>query len=157
MSTGDLGTLTMRKVPLISNAEKVRGAVQRVVASELPALPVVGPDNKYLGIFGEREFISALFPGYVGELRSARFVPKQIDAYLEKKAACGEESVLKYTNTEHIDVSESFSDMQLAETFIHHRVLIIPVINGTGGVEGVITRSDFFKVLAERFNEMLYR
>lgn len=38
----------------------------------------------------------------------------------------------------------------IAETFLHHRVLIVPV-RGDGGVKGVITRSDFFRHLAERF------
>jgi hypothetical protein len=37
-----------------------------------------------------------------------------------------------------------------AETFLHHRVLIVPV-RGDDGLEGVITRSDFFTPLAERF------
>ena len=35
-----------------------------------------------VGIFGEREFITALFPGYVGSLRHAASVPKSIDALL---------------------------------------------------------------------------
>jgi CBS domain-containing protein len=38
----------------------------------------------------------------------------------------------------------------VAETFLHHRVLIVPVRQG-GRVVGVITRSDFFAGLAARF------
>ena len=53
-------------------------------------------------------------------------------------------------NTEHIDVGTDFSDAQLAEIFIHHRVLLVPVLDD-GRVTGVITRSDFFRALAERF------
>jgi CBS domain-containing protein len=150
----DLGTLTLRQAPLIGENDKVRAAVQRVVASGLPALPVVGLNNTYRGIFGEREFISALFPGYVGELRSVRFVPREIDAYLARQSGCGDDLVLKYTNTEHIDVGESFSDIQLAEIFIHHRVLIIPIVSSDRVVQGVITRSDFFRALVERFQEL---
>jgi hypothetical protein len=29
----------------------------------------------------------------------------------------------------HVDVGSDFSDAQLAETFMHHRVLIIPVVD----------------------------
>ena len=52
--------------------------------------------------------------------------------------------------TEHIDVGADFSDAEVAEIFLHHRVLIVPVVDGRR-VVGVITRSDFFHSVAERF------
>jgi CBS domain-containing protein len=52
--------------------------------------------------------------------------------------------------TEHVGVGPDFSDIQVAEIFLHHRVLVVPVV-ADGRVEGLITRSDFFRVLAERF------
>jgi CBS domain-containing protein len=55
-------------------------------------------------------------------------------------------------NTEHVDVEVDHSDAGVAETFLHHRVLIVPVTDG-GRVVGVITRSDFFRALAQRFVE----
>ena len=30
-------------------------------------------------------------------------------------------------NTEHVDVGADYSDTQVAEIFLHHRVLIVPV------------------------------
>ncbi len=68
----------------------------------------------------------------------------------EKRAACRDEPVGRYMHTEHIDVGPDFSDAQIAETFLHHRVLIIPVVEA-GTIQGVITRSEFFRRLAERF------
>ena len=53
-------------------------------------------------------------------------------------------------NTERIEVGTEFSDAQVAETFLHHRVVIIPVVDERR-VVGVITRSDFFRAVAERF------
>ena len=41
-------------------------------------------------------------------------------------------------NTEHIDVGADFSDAQVAEIFLHHRVLIVPVVDERR-VVGVIT------------------
>ena len=32
-------------------------------------------------------------------------------------------------NTEHVDVGPDFSDTQVAEIFLHHRVLIVPVVD----------------------------
>ena len=43
-------------------------------------------------------------------------------------------------NTEHVDVGPDHSDTQVAEIFLHHRVLIVPVVDH-GRVTGVITRA----------------
>jgi len=51
--------------------------------SRRPALPVVDERERFAGILGEREFITALFPEYIGALGSAGFVPKSIDVALE--------------------------------------------------------------------------
>ena len=40
--------------------------------------------------------------------------------------------------------------MQVAEIFLHHPVLIVPVLTGEKSVKGVIVRHDFFRSLAER-------
>ncbi|HMS72370.1 MAG TPA: CBS domain-containing protein, partial [Baekduia sp.] len=71
MTDQQLTELTLRDVPVISQDEPLRTALQRVLDRNLPALPVAGADGKYVGIFGEREFLQAIFPGYVGQLRGA--------------------------------------------------------------------------------------
>ncbi len=68
---------------------------------------------------------------------------------LEKRGECRLETVGKHMNSEHIDVPTDFSDVQVGETFLHHRVLIVPVTEDRR-VVGVITRSEFFRALAER-------
>jgi CBS domain-containing protein len=112
--------------------------------------PVVDAHERYAGIFGEREFITALFPGYLGALGSAGFIPKSIDVALEKRQSCRFEPVAKHMNTEHVAVGPDFSDVELAEIFLHHRVLIVPVTEHKR-VTGLVTRSDFFAAVAERF------
>jgi CBS domain-containing protein len=144
-----IGSLLQRDVPLLRTDEPLGQAVGKVVGAGLPALPVVDGDERYAGIFGEREFITAIFPGYVKSLGYAAFVPKTAEDALEKRRACSTEPVGQHMNDEHIDVAPEFSDLQLAEIFIHHRVLIIPVVDA-GSVCGVVTRTDFFRALAER-------
>ena len=150
MSPNRISRPIVREATLLREDDSVEEAVESILDSDLPALPVVDDHGRLTGIFGEREFMAALFPGYVGELRFAGFVPKGLDEALEKRAACRKERVGKHMNTEHVDVSEDASDVQVAETFLHHRVLIVPV-RDNGGIKGVITRSDFFAQLAERF------
>jgi CBS domain-containing protein len=140
----------LREAPLVRADATVVEAVRTVLDSGLPALPVVDERDCLYGIFGEREFMGAVFPGYLKELKYAGFVPRSLESALEKRAGCRNEPVRQYTNTEHIDVGADFSDSQVAETFLHHRVLIIPVTDERR-VIGVITRSDFFRALAERF------
>jgi CBS domain-containing protein len=142
----------IRDAPVVAESEPVGRALELLLDCRLPAIPVVGDGGRYAGIFGEREFITALFPGYLKELNYAGFVPQSLDKALDKRQSCRHEPVSQHMNSEHVDVGEDYSDAQLAETFLHHRVLIVPVIRN-GKVAGVITRSAFFCALAERFLE----
>jgi CBS domain-containing protein len=150
MSPRGISEQLVREAPNLGVGETVGSAARRIRESVLPALPVVDAEERFVGIFGEREFMAALFPGYVKELGYAGFVPRRLDEALEKRATCRDEPISLYMNTEHIDVGADFSDVEVAETFLHHRVLIVPVVQ-EGRVLGVITRGAFFRSLAERF------
>jgi CBS domain-containing protein len=148
----DITDLVTRDVPLLRKDQTVREAVALALQAELPALPVVDAQDRFAGVFGEREFMEALFPGYLGKLKSASFVTRSMEDVLEKRQSCATETIEQYMNAEHVEVRSDFSDVQVAEVFLHHRVLIVPVIED-GRVVGVITRRDFFRTLAERFLE----
>ena len=150
MSPREIRQQVVRETPLLRTDEPLASAVRVVLDSGLPALPVVEPEGRLAGIFGEREFITALFPGYLGELRHAGFVKASIDDVIEKREECAAETVEQHMNTEKIAAGPDVSDVQLAETFLHHRVLIIPIVDGTT-VRGVVTRGDFFAALGEKF------
>lgn len=153
MSPDTLKRALVREVPTLTSGQEVGDAVRRIVDSGLPALPVIDDDGGLYGLFGERELISALFPGYFQELRSARFVPHSIDDVIEQRLECRRDPVSRYANTEQIAAGPDWSDAQLAETFLHHRVLIVPILDEQGRVRGVVTRSDFFRALVERLME----
>jgi CBS domain-containing protein len=142
--------LVQHRPPLLRDSDRVDAAVRRLLESDLPALPVVGEDERYAGIFGEREVMTALFPGYLGQLKQAAFVPRSIDEALELREEARGEPVGRHMHTEHVEVGPDFSDTQVAEIFLHHRVLIVPVVDG-GRVEGIVTRHEFFRAVAERF------
>jgi len=152
MSPRSLSNSVIRQVRLLDAHDEVGDAAAALLDEGVPALPVVNDDASLLGIFGEREFIAALFPGYLGELKSAAFVSGSIEDVIEKRLECRLHPVSKYTNTEHIAAGPYHSDTQLAETFLHHRVLIIPIVDGKS-VLGIVTRSEFYTGLVERFVE----
>jgi len=143
---------TIQEVEPLRVDDRVGTGARRVIEAGLPALPVVDEEGRFAGVFGEREFMAALFPGYVGELRSAAMVSRDIDTAIERRESCREEPVSEYMTTDPIVVEDDYSDTQLAETFIHHRVLIVPIATN-GKVHAVVTRNDFFKVLAAKLGE----
>lgn len=129
--------------------ETIEAAARKVLAAGVPALPAVGEDQTFAGIFGEREFMAAAFPGYLRELGSARMVSRSLDEAIELRQACRDEPIEQYLTPDHIVVDADSSDTQLAEIFLHHDVLIVPILNG-GHVRAVVTRGDFFRALVER-------
>lgn len=149
MSPHRIASSVRREVPSLRDDDILRDAMPRIIDLDVPALPVVDRRGKLVGIFGEREFIGAIFPGYLNTLGYAGFVPRSLDEALDKRAGCAEDSVGNHMNTDHIDVTEDFSDTEVAEIFLHHRVLIIPIVT-EGQVAGIVTREEFSRALAER-------
>ena len=143
----------LREVEPLSADELVGVAARKVVENSLPALPAVEDDGTFAGIFGEREFMAALFPGYVGELGSSAMIRRSIDETIERRESCREEPIRKYLTTDHVAVEDEYSDTQLAELFLHHRVLIIPIASH-GRIHAVVTRGDLFQALVARFSDI---
>jgi CBS domain-containing protein len=152
MSPRSVSELALHHPPVLHTADDVESAVRAVLESGMPALAVVDERERFAGIFGEREFMSALFPGYLSQLRHAAYLPRTLDAALEKRDSCRRDPIAKYLTTDHVEVGPDFSDTQVAEIFLHHRVLVVPVV-ADGHVEGLLTRRDFFRGIAERFVE----
>ena len=149
MSPTTINDAIRREAPLVRDTATVTEAVRQILECDLPALPVVDAEDRLVGIFGEREFMGAFFPGYLDTLGYAGFVPKKLEDVLDRRGGCTEQPVREHMNREHVDVAPDASDVQLAEVFLHHRVLLIPVTEDRR-VVGVITRRDFFRALAER-------
>jgi CBS domain-containing protein len=150
MSPRSVSDPLVRDSPVLGADDSIENAVRCLLETDLPALPVAEADGRFCGIFGEREFFQALFPGYLNQLGGAGFVTRSIESALEKRSDCRRESVRDHMTTEHVEVGSDFSDAEVAEIFLHHRVLLVPVVDG-GQVKGVITRGDFFRAVAERF------
>jgi CBS domain-containing protein len=150
MSPRTISELALRESPVLHTGDTIETAVGMVLESNLPALAVLDARERFAGIFGEREFMSALFPGYLDQLKGAAFLRRSLDETLEKRVGCRTEFVGDHLTTDHVDVGPDFADTQVAEIFLHHRVLVVPVVDG-GRVVGLITRSDFFRALARRF------
>ena len=148
-----LGQELIRKVPTLRATQPLRAAITTLVDAGLPALPVCAEDGKLVGVLGERDVITAVLPGYVGELSSAAFLSSVLDEALERRTERMRDPVSEFMNTEHVEVPADFSYAQLAETFLHHRVAVLPVVDD-GRVVGAVTRRDYVRALAEKLPEL---
>ena len=142
----------IREIEPLSADELVVSAAVKVVEAALPALPAVEEDGSFAGIFGEREFMVALFPGYVGELGSSAMIKRSIDEVIERRESCRTEPIRRYLTTDHVVVDDDYSDTRLAELFLHHRVLVIPIATD-GRIHAVVTRNDFFRELVAKIDQ----
>lgn len=144
---------TIREIDPLPADELIGPAARRLIELGLPALPAVEDDGRFAGIFGEREFMAALFPGYVHHLVSAAMISRSVDETIERRSECSTEPIRNYLTTDHVLVGDDHSDTQLAELFLHHRVLIIPIASD-GRVHAIVTRNDFFRELVGRFGSI---
>jgi CBS domain-containing protein len=143
----------LREVEPLAADEEIGVAARRLLETGLPGLPAVEPDGTFVGIFGEREFMTALFPGYVGELATAAMVRRSVDETIERRRQCAVEPIRRYLTTDHILVEDDYSDLQLTEIFLHHRVLVVPIATA-GRVHAVVTRKAFFEQMVERLEKL---
>ena len=141
---------TIREIEPLKVSDSVGDATRRVIEAEIPGLPVVDARGQFVGIFGEREFMAALFPGYFSELGSSAMIRRSIDHTIDRREGCVNEPIEGYLTTDHVLVEDDYSDTQLAELFLHHRVLVIPIATERK-VHAVVTRADYFRALATRF------
>ena len=147
--TASLVKSIIREVEPLQDSESVARATEKVIDAGLPGLPVVDSKGKFVGIYGEREFMGAFFPGYVNTLSSARMVSRTMDDAIERRLGCREEPIREHMTTDHVLLEDNYSDTSVAEVFLHHRVLIVPIAT-EGKVHAVVTRSDFFRQMAAR-------
>ena len=140
----------LREIEPLHADDLIGTAARRVVESQLPALPAVEDDGSFAGIFGEREFMAALFPGYFAELSSSAMISRSMDESIDRRLDCAGEHIREYLTTDSVLVEDDYSDTQLAELFLHHRVLVIPIAT-KGRVHALVTRHDFFQNLVARF------
>jgi CBS domain-containing protein len=151
MSSSTIVDAIRREAPTLRSDQDVASAASAVIAAGVPALPVIDQRGRFVGVFGEREFIHAVFPPYFDTLGSAGFVPRSLDRALERGARALAERVADHMTTDHVEAGPDPSDAELAEIFLHHRVLIVPICE-RGEVAALVTRNDFFRALAERLH-----
>jgi hypothetical protein len=80
-------------------------------------------------------------------------IRRSLDETIERRIGSQEEAVRAYLTTDPVLVEDDYADTQLAETFLHHRVMVVPIAT-EGRVHAVVTRSEFFQALYDRIADI---
>ena len=142
---------TMREIEPLDVDDPVGSAARkRSSRPSLPALPAVDAKGKFAGHLRRARVHGRALPRLC---RRARLLGDDLAHHRRgdrAPARLPQEPIAKYLTTDHVLVEDDYSDTQLAELFLHHRVLIIPIATD-GRVHAVVTRNDFFDALVGRF------
>jgi CBS domain-containing protein len=128
----------------------VAEAVQIMLSKQIGALPVIGPDGRYLGIVTERTllpyeegipFFRGTVLAFLGQFVSA---DQDIEKVLEEARSRKVTDVMaKKVPTATEDTSVSEIAARMIREHVHH----MPVLRG-GAVVGLISRHDLLRVMA---------
>ena len=80
-------------------------------------------------------------------------ISRSMEEAIERRSSCAMEPIRQYLTTDAVVVEDDYSDTQLAELFLHHRVLIIPIAT-EGKVHALVTRGDFFTELVAKLTRV---
>lgn len=123
----------LRDLPLV--AASVRQSASFAVATEtlfqaeVSAIAVVDGVGRVQGIFGERDVLRAVFPGYLRELRHTSFLPDDQAGLEQRRREVADRPVSDFARA--VDVlSADESETHAAERFLHADEAALPVVDG---------------------------
>ena len=116
-------------------------AAEMLHDSNLSAIAVLRDDGTVAGLFGAKELIRGLFPGYLSELRhriSGQFaIPDDLPGMAEHVAEVSVEPVTEYMVEPHTVDIDTTSAVNIAEDLLHSDIRAIAVLED-GRYIGVI-------------------
>jgi CBS-domain-containing membrane protein len=105
--------------------------------STLPAIAVLKDDHTVVGLFGAKELIRGIFPGYLSELRHRISIPDDLPGMAAHVAEVGVESVTEYMVEPHTVDIDTTSAVNIAEDLLHSDIRAVAVLED-GRYIGVI-------------------
>lgn len=119
---------------------------------DFDGLPVVGKDNKLVGIITEYDMLSKSIPVH---LPTFQYILQSLPVFQKDKSHFSEDlnplfelKVVDVMNKDPLTLNEDATYEEAVEIFKnHHRVNPVPVVDENGRVVGVISRFDILKPL----------
>lgn len=128
--------------------DSVREAARRLSSDRLTDLPVVDTEGHLLGLFGEKELITAISPSYLEGLTDTSFIARDFEDVTERALEVMDQPVETFMRTEFATLEPDFSVLHCAELFMHRRQGVIPIV-ADGKPVALLRRADLGRAIIE--------
>jgi len=117
----------------------------------IQGLPVIGRDEKLVGMLSMTDVLKAVHPAYLSLMNLSSFTWEGMVESLAKDAA--EKKVETVMSKDVISVKEDDPLMECVDLMIKNNIKRLPVLDGTGKVAGMIYERDVFLAIAKAMLE----
>lgn len=136
-------TITTPPPETLPRDATVGQAVERLLASRLPMLPVVDAKNHFVGVFGHKELLGLILPRAARlseELQDLSFVTETVADLRARLEAVAKEQVGKHA-APHRAVRAETALIE-ALLLLHRGDAFLPVVDESGCLVGIATAAD---------------
>jgi CBS domain-containing protein len=132
----------LRVLPLVEASvpedATLADAVARLFEAQVPALAVLGSDQRLVGVLSELDVLRAVFPSYLAELRHTAFLDDDPAGLDERAVAVRGRPVGELARqVEALDGDDS--ETHAAERFLHLGEQALPVLEVDGRFLGMLS------------------
>jgi len=144
--------IMVRDVKSISPDINVKEALDTLWKTGISGLPVIGENNKLVGMFTEREALAYLLPSYIGQV--GKFVYEDNPKVIKKKLAeLAQVKISQIMRKDVVTVTQDMALYELARVMVTEKARRTPVVDEQGKVIGMVSRVDILPALIKEAQE----
>lgn len=137
---------------MLRDSETVAEAATRLLAQELPNLPVVDDDDRYVGMFGVGDLVGLVVPRVAlagGFESNLRFVGDDPGDLRRKFAALEDRRVSEFANRGCATLDPDSPQTEAVRLFCRDHTALAVVEKASGRVVGMVSHRDVLRALIE--------
>jgi CBS domain-containing protein len=136
----------VQPVQALREDDDLAHAAARVAAAG-GGLPVADEFGRLVGYLSEGDLLRALFPGYLSELRTTRFLTSDFPSLLRHAREAARGLVGEHMTRDPASVDIDDPDSHAAALFLREGFRVLPVVDAQGRVRGVVRLRDVVESL----------
>lgn len=145
----------MRSLNSVSYQDTIRNAIIYMHKTEMPILPVVDEENKFIGTIYSKNILKNIIPEQYGFINSQRILYDRNQA-AENMSEIKHKKVKEYMITKTNTVLERDNMDKIADIMLNNKESYLFVTNDEGYLRGYISRGDLLYYLSCEEGESSY-